>query len=209
MLGRMAVRASVRQPMCKLSTGVRGLAAPAGEASAMKCPACGNTLQEKVVAGITLDVCQGGCGGIWFDRFELQKVDEPHEAAGEALLDLARDPELQVEPDGRRQCPKCQDAIMMRHFFSVRREIEVDECPCCAGFWLDYGELQRIREQYESEADRRLAAQELFAQVFDGDLARMSSESQEKLTRARKIARIFRFVCPSYYIPGKQPWGAH
>jgi len=26
-----------------------------------------------------VDVCQNGCGGIWFDNFELEKVDEKHE----------------------------------------------------------------------------------------------------------------------------------
>jgi hypothetical protein len=36
----------------------------------------------------------------------------------------------------------------------------------------------------------------------------MRRESQEKLEKARRIANIFRFICPSYYIPGKQEWGA-
>ena len=34
---------------------------------------------------------------------------------------------------------------MMRHPFSVKREIEIDECPNCAGYWLDHGELDAIR----------------------------------------------------------------
>ena len=42
----------------------------------MKCPACGNELSQMVAGEITVDVCKGGCGGIWFDHFELQKVDE-------------------------------------------------------------------------------------------------------------------------------------
>jgi uncharacterized protein len=33
------------------------------------------------VQGITLEVCRGGCGGIWFDRYELMKVDESRESA--------------------------------------------------------------------------------------------------------------------------------
>jgi len=28
------------------------------------------------------------------------------------------------------------------------------------------------------------------------------------LESARKIANAFKFICPSYYIPGKQAWGA-
>ena len=51
----------------------------------MKCPVCNRQLQEMRVADIVVEVCQNGCGGIWFDNYELKKVDEQHEAAGEAL----------------------------------------------------------------------------------------------------------------------------
>ena len=52
----------------------------------MNCPACGNVLEEMKVGDVMVDVCQGGCGGIWFDNYELEKFDEPHESAGEELL---------------------------------------------------------------------------------------------------------------------------
>jgi Zn-finger nucleic acid-binding protein len=97
---------------------------------------------------------------------------------------------------------------MMRHFFSVKREVEVDECAACAGIWLDAGELKRIRSLFNTEEERRQAAQEYFEEIFGEELDRMRRESQEKLERTRRIAHIFRFICPSYYIPGKQDWGA-
>ena len=40
----------------------------------MKCPSCKNPLREKGAGGMTLDVCYGGCGGIWFDATELERV---------------------------------------------------------------------------------------------------------------------------------------
>jgi hypothetical protein len=36
----------------------------------------------------------------------------------------------------------------------------------------------------------------------------MLREDKSKLESARKVAGIFKFICPSYYIPGKQAWGA-
>ena len=63
----------------------------------MKCPACRNELTPFHVRDLTVDVCQGGCGGIWFDAFELQKVDEPREIAGEPLLNIQRDEGLVVD----------------------------------------------------------------------------------------------------------------
>ncbi len=52
----------------------------------MNCPACKNTLEAITIENITLDVCQNGCGGIWFDNFELMKIDEPDEYDGGELV---------------------------------------------------------------------------------------------------------------------------
>ncbi len=174
----------------------------------MNCPACGKTLQEKTVGDITVDVCEGGCGGIWFDNYELEKVDEAHEAAGEALLDVQRAKATGVDYSQKWKCPKCSDQPMKTHFVSVKRQVEVDECPACGGFWLDCGELAAIRTQFASEKERNAAAEKYFTNVFGDDIEKMRAASQEKLANARKIAKMFRFICPSHYIPGKQAWGA-
>ena len=85
---------------------------------------------------------------------------------------------------------------------------EVDECPGCGGFWLDAGELSKIRDLFETEEERHKAAEEYFSEVFGGELASMEAEDQVKLNKVLKISNMFRFICPSYYIPGKQDWGA-
>jgi hypothetical protein len=165
-------------------------------------------MKEVVIEDITVDVCEGGCGGLWFDPFELQKVDEPTESAGEKLLDVDRNPSVVVDRDARRNCLKCDGTIMMRHFFSVKREVEVDECPSCAGIFLDAGELATIRSQYATQEERRAATQNYFNDIFGSQLESMRKESEEKAEKARKIANAFWFICPSYYVPGKQDWGA-
>ena len=174
----------------------------------MKCPACGNPLQEMTVSDVTVDVCKGGCGGIWFDQFELKKFDEPHESSGEALLEIERDESITLNHTKRWKCPKCDDIVMMRHFFSVKKEVEVDECPGCGGFWLDAGELRQIRSLFKTEAEREAAADRYFDEVFGDELVEAKAESGEKVARAHKVANIFRFICPSNYIPGQQDWGA-
>jgi Zn-finger nucleic acid-binding protein len=174
----------------------------------MKCPACSAEMEEMIVEGITVDVCKKGCGGLWFDRFELQKVDEPHESAGESLLQVERNKNIKLDHSQPRMCQKCEDILMTRHFFSVKKEVEVDECPACGGVWLDCGELGQIRTQFSSEEERKKAAEEYFEEIFGKELKKMRQESKEKLEKARKIAHIFRFICPSYYIPGKQEGAA-
>ena len=167
----------------------------------MICPACENELQNITIENITLNVCTNGCGGTWFDRFELQKMDESHEFTDESLMDLNIKPQVAVDHTKKRNCPKCRTFIMMRHFFSPNQEVEVDECPKCGGFWLDEGELFSLRNQYSDTEERSKAAQKHFAALFDVDLARMKSESEEKTEKAQKISRMFRLISPSYYFP--------
>jgi Zn-finger nucleic acid-binding protein len=113
----------------------------------MKCPACFNELTELQIGTLTVDACQGGCGGIWFDAFELQKVDEESETAGQPLLHIQRDEQLVVDSSRKRECPHCAGMKLHRHFFSAKRRVEVDECPNCGGYWLDAGELALIRAE--------------------------------------------------------------
>ena len=111
----------------------------------MQCPACGNTMTDVKTGDITVDACKGGCGGLWFDHFELRKVEQPAQSAGESLLNIPQNPKAKVDQSQRRKCPRDADIVMMRHFWSVQREATVDECPKCEGVFLDPGELAEIR----------------------------------------------------------------
>ena len=175
----------------------------------MNCPACGHLLTSRTAGDVTVDVCDGGCGGIWFDHFELQKLDEPAESAGEQLLDVRRDPGVVIDQSARYRCPKCtDDVVLMRHFWSVKRDVTIDECPECGGVFLDAGELAGIRNDFPSEAARHAAADAYFKEVVDPLLEHQHELDQAELARAQKFAHAFRFICPSYYIPGKQEGAA-
>ncbi len=143
----------------------------------MKCPACFNNLSQLQVGTLTVDVCQGGCGGIWFDAFELQRVDEEEETAGDALLQIQRD--LRVVPDTtrQRQCPRCTGMKLRRHFFSPKRRLQVDECPNCGGYWLDAGELAMIRAE-KSEANRAAQTPSTISSEFIRYLYRLQQDQR-------------------------------
>ncbi len=78
---------------------------------------------------------------------------------------------------------------------------------------MDAGELGAPKSEFETEEgsrrqEREQAAARHFSDLFDHELAAAHAETAEDLERAQKIARVFRFICPSYYAPGKQEWGA-
>lgn len=118
----------------------------------MICPACFSGLTEIQVGLVKLDVCQGGCGGIWFDAFELKRVESEFSDAGHLPVNVARNPAVQVDFSRKRDCPRCDGIKLMRHFFSARREVEVDQCPNCGGYWLDAGEFEKIHEEITHSA---------------------------------------------------------
>ena len=144
----------------------------------MKCPACFNELKDMQVGNLLLDACQGGCGGVWFDGFELQKVDDRSEAAGEPLLQIERDERIVVDPARKRACPRCEGVKLHRHYFSARRRVEVDQCPNCGGYWLDAGELALIRAEKARSATSEPAGQVNISQEVIRYLYRLRNEEQ-------------------------------
>ena len=142
----------------------------------MKCPACFSQLTELHVGTLILDACQGGCGGIWFDAFELQKADEESEAVGEPLLHIQRDERIVVDPARKRECPRCADVKLHRHFFSAKRRVQVDQCPNCNGYWLDAGELALIRAEKTQAASADPGGQPSISQAVIRYLYRLRTE---------------------------------
>jgi len=93
---------------------------------------------------MTLDVCYGGCGGIWFDATELDRVDA---RTATTLHTIWQAPVGKVNLTGPRICPRCPEQGLDRKWFSDLRKVEIDQCPACGGIWLDAGEFSRIYEE--------------------------------------------------------------
>jgi len=163
----------------------------------MNCPACGRVLAEITVSGLAVDVCRGGCGGIWFDQLELAKVDDQEETAGAELLDIQRDPSAKVDAKARRHCPKCREITMLRHFYGPKQKVEVDECGKCGGIWLDAGELAAIRSEYKNHDERHQAAHSFAQSVFGKEMGSAPGGKTDDLHLAQ-FGRIIRFVWPKH-----------
>lgn len=165
----------------------------------MNCPVCATKLTPVEAERLTVDVCLGGCGGIWFDNFELQKLDEIDDLASKMLVNVKPRPDIPVDYSLRRHCPRCTNIVMMRHYYSPRRRVEVDECPSCGGFWLDAGELALIREEHIGEQAQQVAVAEYLAAASASILGPMRSAGGENTARARRIEQLFRFTRPIKY----------
>jgi len=152
----------------------------------MKCPACGKYLRIKKVDNLIVDICKGGCGGIWLDRTEYKKVDEQKESAGEELLNIEIDPDVKVNTNLKRMCPRCETIVMNRRFSSVKHEVEIDKCLYCGGYWLDGGELGRIRNLFDSTKDKTEATNKYLDKL-------VSENEEQKKQKKKDESTIFRF----------------
>ncbi len=156
----------------------------------MECPACNRNLKQVNVVGVAVDICEDGCGGIWFDQTELEKFDERHEYDGGVLLDIHRDSNISIDMNKKRGCPKCRDVVMYKHFFSIKRKIEVDECYNCGGFWLDHGALSQIRKQFKTEGERDKATTKYIDPLVEKECGPILAKNEEKLIKTRKIVKL-------------------
>lgn len=93
---------------------------------------------------MTLDMCYGGCGGIWFDAHELERVTARAATTLHTIWQAPVDPKKLAEP---RMCPRCPDQMLERKWFSDLKRVEIDQCPICGGIWLDAGEFSRVYEE--------------------------------------------------------------
>jgi uncharacterized protein len=194
----VAWAAAAELPHVELGDACGALAAKAPVAAVdtgtMTCPACSRELREATVGVLVVDVCDGGCGGIWFDAGELRRVDEAHEPLDGRLLDIRRDSALVVDHDARRNCPRCPElTVLLRRFTSVDRRVAVDECPGCGGVWLDAGELAEMRSEYPTaEARSQAAAEHLDAAFGEWMAGERKAAQQQGQKTARPLCDMLR-----------------
>jgi len=163
----------------------------------MQCPACQTAMIEEDFGGVKVDVCKDGCKGIWFDWFELSKLDENNEGFGNALKEALESPRQNDDNRGQLQCPKCS-LPMHIHKYKHACLVNVDECYACAGFFLDSGELRIIRDVYMNPEQEQAYTEELLSDIPEYDKAKRDLEKEK--TRVEAIRRLTRYIRPSYYL---------
>jgi uncharacterized protein len=166
----------------------------------MRCPACHAELTPTTLAGVTLDACQGGCGGIWLDRGE-RAFEPPAPELARWLDELAAARTVETDHTRRRCCPRCPDSVLMRHFTSPTQAVAIDECPTCAGIWLDSGELEQIRAEHVSPDERRRAMVKLFEErAIDDRMALITKQLDDSVPYVTWRSRVASGLIAAVYL---------
>lgn len=162
----------------------------------MKCPACSQVMTEEDFGGVKVDVCENGCKGIWFDHFELAKLDEKNEGIGRALQNALNSERHRDTGRGRLTCPQC-GIKMVPHFYKSETMVTVDECYQCGGFYLDSGEIEVVRDNHLTESGREKYLQTLEAAKTDFRAAQAQLDLDKKkisLNEVKRAEAVTKFV---------------
>jgi len=156
--------------------------------SQLKCPVDGTDLDKVVFQGIEVDVCQK-CGGVWFDRSELDDVMREAMAQPQSVARLDPKAGATIKPTPHREitCPRCQKTMIPEVFGKVSN-IELDRCPQCRGQWADGGELSALVEYMHDpgESQRMQKLGEAIAQTVKQrqglkDMAELGRHSRQRV----------------------------
>jgi len=146
----------------------------------VKCPACDAEMVERHF-GATIDICEHGCHGVWFDRDELMVVKRAGEDVNRELEQLQSRPPTRFRERGTLVCPRCQTPMQIRSSGS-EPAVYIDECPTCGGVFLDHGEVVLVRESRPNIIDSQQRVAEM--------MVRESAESRRADERTRTLVEL-------------------
>ena len=138
--------------------------------------------------GVSVDVCVNGCKSMWFEWQELIRLDEKSEGLGEALTKALNYPRVNDASRLPLKCPKC-GIQMQAHKYKSAKEVNIDECYSCGGFFLDSGELSEIRENFMTEKERYEYCQKLLGGI--PEYAEAKAGLQDRSAAVGSLTRIF------------------
>ncbi|MEM7231623.1 MAG: zf-TFIIB domain-containing protein [Planctomycetota bacterium] len=101
----------------------------------MNCPACGSRLKQVDTGSVAVDACFT-CGGVWFDRRELERHCQ---SSGDDTVTLPTpNASANARVDSvRRGCPHCRDSAVLQRRVDTPKGFELYECRGCGGFWVE------------------------------------------------------------------------
>ncbi len=157
----------------------------------MNCPSCSNSLIIFSYGGLGIMACQGGCAGLWFDHFEIKKINSSNFRSGRELLNINQTEGIRLFRNVDHVCPKCEMTILLRHFFDRKRGLEVDQCARCGGIWIEMG---KILERKSLDGNREKLVEDYFTFVYEEKILKMDLSVADIRLAAGQILQVFKFL---------------
>lgn len=163
----------------------------------LECPACGKQMTKLYMAeaGVNIDICLDGCGGIYFDNRELDKFDESHEKIDEILQAIEGKHFEPAEDKEVRICPVC--GIPMAKMGAAGGEVQIDVCNSCGAKFLDNGELHKIRESVDKPNSK---ADALIDIMYEENMRSITKVPTKRSISREKRRTFFENLAKRYFV---------
>ncbi len=117
----------------------------------MKCLNCGKEMTNYDVHTFlhkcAYDVCDA-CGGLWLDKGELDQLAYHEKEDTFRVESIEHCSKEEVEgPASRKKCPRCEGLQLYNVGFLGQKDIVLEKCINCGGFWLDGGQFEKIEAE--------------------------------------------------------------
>lgn len=129
------------------------------ENSVHNCPTCAQAMHtvravSTYGAQVVLEQCDR-CGGLWCDDLEAYRV-KIGEAENIEKVDAGKLRRSTVFAERGLRCPKDKEILIQFRDLNFPKELDIESCPTCGGFWFNRGEFAEFQE----ERKKKIEAQE-------------------------------------------------
>ena len=133
----------------------------------LNCPLCGKEMEKILLheQGINVDICLNGCGGIFLDNREFDKIDDEDENIAEIIDAIKERTFEEVSLKSQMICPVCN--VPMVEMGAGKSSVKIDCCNGCGAKFLENGELQKIRAAEKTNNEEDILLQDLYECFFE------------------------------------------
>jgi Zn-finger nucleic acid-binding protein len=123
----------------------------------LNCPACLTKTETLSIKShyeipIRIEQCQK-CGGIWFNDLDFHKV-KIGEASIIENLNRNKLQKFSVVKNTNLLCPKDNSILIQFKDINFPKEIIIEKCPKCNGFWFNHGEFSSYQNDIKKKGEQ-------------------------------------------------------
>jgi len=151
------------------------------ESQPVNCPDCGRTAEIVCLGTLEIDLCDT-CGGLWFDRSELERLPKeisPADLSDEIRALVARLSSCRSATKAYPLCPICHQSMNPAQYQKVSGVV-VHRCLTC-GVWLDGANAAKFFSLFEEGRMTELEQRAARASTEDLEARVAKLEKQQSL----------------------------
>jgi Zn-finger nucleic acid-binding protein len=151
------------------------------ESQPVQCPDCGKTSEIVRLGTLEIDLCDT-CGGLWFDRNELERLPKevsPADLSGDIQALAARLSARRSVVKAYPLCPVCHESMNVAQYQKVSGVV-VHRCVTC-GVWIDGANAAKFFSLFEEGRMTELEQRAARASTEDLEARVAKLEKQQNL----------------------------